>query len=132
MKTTIHPSDDTVDKLLSGLLLECVQRDADAILIEPQERGIAAQLLKGTMRTNFLEVPLRLKDELTKRLKKMSGLNPEKTGSQAGVVWGKILTYADDSAFRLRSPESRLDIEFRILCRPTEFGEHITLTRRRQ
>ncbi|MCG6923936.1 MAG: hypothetical protein LJF30_01225, partial [Acidobacteria bacterium] len=104
-KKQLHPSDDAIDKVISVMLWDCVKRDADAVLIEPREKDILVQLRGGykinvvepaldpsatpdggTVRVELMLLPLRLKEELTKRLKELGRLDPEKKGSQADVI----------------------------------------------
>jgi type II secretory ATPase GspE/PulE/Tfp pilus assembly ATPase PilB-like protein len=121
-KKQLYPSDDEVDKLISVMLWDCVKRDADAVLIEPREKDILVQLRGDKVRYPNpalpLLLPLRLKEELTKRLKEMGRLDPEKKGSQADIIRAEIGPKGEKKEEHL----------FRILCRPVEHGEHITLT----
>ena len=106
-----------VVKLTNVLLIDSLKRGASDIHIEPYEKDFRVRFRIDGILYNVMALPLRLKDPLTSRIKIMSKLDiSEKRLPQDGRI--KI---------RLKIEDRGRDLDFRVSCLPTLWGEKIVL-----
>jgi type IV pilus assembly protein PilB len=105
-------------RLVNLVLLDSLKRGASDIHIEPYERELRVRFRIDGVLTTMMEPPLRLRDAMTSRIKIMAKLDiSEKRVPQDGRI--KV---------RLRlTPSSTKDLDFRVSCLPTLFGEKIVM-----
>ena len=105
-------------RLVNLVLLDSLKRGASDIHIEPYERDLRVRFRIDGVLTTIMEPPLRLRDPLTSRVKIMAKLDiSEKRLPQDGRI--KV---------RLRlSPTQTKELDFRVSCLPTLFGEKVVL-----
>ena len=106
-----------VVKLTNVLLVDSLKRGASDIHIEPYEKEFRVRFRIDGVLYNVMSLPLKLKDPLTSRVKIMAKLDiAEKRLPQDGRI--KIKMKVED--------RSR-DLDFRVSCLPTLWGEKIVL-----
>jgi type IV pilus assembly protein PilB len=106
-----------VVKLANVLLIDSLKRGASDIHIEPYEKEFRVRFRIDGIMYNIMALPLKLKDALTSRIKIMSKLDiSEKRLPQDGRI--KI---------RLKIEDRSRDMDFRVSCLPTLWGEKIVL-----
>jgi type IV pilus assembly protein PilB len=106
-----------VVKLSNVLLIDALKRGASDIHIEPYEKEFRVRFRIDGILYNVMALPLKLKDPLTSRIKIMAKLDiSEKRLPQDGRI--KI---------RLKIEERSRDMDFRVSCLPTLWGEKIVL-----
>jgi type IV pilus assembly protein PilB len=106
-----------VIKLANVLLIDSLKRGASDIHIEPYEKEFRVRFRIDGVLYNVMALPLKLKDPLTSRVKIMAKLDiAEKRLPQDGRI--KIKMKVED--------RSR-DLDFRVSCLPTLWGEKIVL-----
>jgi type IV pilus assembly protein PilB len=106
-----------VVKLANVLLIDSLKRGASDIHIEPYEKEFRVRFRIDGIMYNVMALPLRLKDPLTSRVKIMSKLDiSEKRLPQDGRI--KI---------RLKVEDRSREMDFRVSCLPTLWGEKIVL-----
>ncbi|MBI3932657.1 MAG: type IV-A pilus assembly ATPase PilB [Acidobacteria bacterium] len=106
-----------VVKLTNVLLIDSLKRGASDIHIEPYEKEFRVRFRIDGILYNVMALPLKLKDPLTSRIKIMAKLDiAEKRLPQDGRI--KIKMKVED--------RSR-DLDFRVSCLPTLWGEKIVL-----
>ncbi len=106
-----------VVKLTNVLLVDSLKRGASDIHIEPYEKEFRVRFRIDGILYNVMALPLKLKDPLTSRVKIMAKLDiAEKRLPQDGRI--KIKMKVED--------RSR-DLDFRVSCLPTLWGEKIVL-----
>jgi type IV pilus assembly protein PilB len=106
-----------VIKLTNVLLVDSLKRGASDIHIEPYEREFRVRFRIDGLLYNVMALPMKLKDPLTSRIKIMAKLDiAEKRLPQDGRI--KIKMKVED--------RSR-DLDFRVSCLPTLWGEKIVL-----
>jgi type IV pilus assembly protein PilB len=106
-----------VIKLTNVLLVDSLKRGASDIHIEPYEKEFRVRFRIDGLLYNVMALPLKLKDPLTSRIKIMAKLDiAEKRLPQDGRI--KIKMKVED--------RSR-DLDFRVSCLPTLWGEKIVL-----
>jgi type IV pilus assembly protein PilB len=106
-----------VIKLSNVLLIDALKRGASDIHIEPYEKEFRVRFRIDGILYNVMALPMKLKDPLTSRLKIMAKLDiSEKRLPQDGRI--KI---------RLKIEERSRDMDFRVSCLPTLWGEKIVL-----
>jgi type IV pilus assembly protein PilB len=106
-----------VIKLTNVLLVDSLKRGASDIHIEPYEKEFRVRFRIDGVLYNVMALPLKLKDPLTSRIKIMAKLDiAEKRLPQDGRI--KIKMKVED--------RSR-DLDFRVSCLPTLWGEKIVL-----
>jgi general secretion pathway protein E len=100
-------------RLVNSLLFEAVKRKASDIHLEPFERELAVRYRIDGILYNILTTPKRLQPSITSRIKIMAGLNiDEKRLPQDGRIGIKI---------------AGRDVDIRVSCIPTAFGERLVL-----
>jgi type IV pilus assembly protein PilB len=106
-----------VVKLTNVLLVDSLKRGASDIHIEPYEKEFRVRFRIDGILYNVMALPMKLKDPLTSRIKIMAKLDiAEKRLPQDGRI--KIKMKVED--------RSR-DLDFRVSCLPTLWGEKIVL-----
>ncbi|HSB61303.1 MAG TPA: ATPase, T2SS/T4P/T4SS family, partial [Vicinamibacteria bacterium] len=106
-----------VVKLTNVLLIDSLKRGASDIHIEPYEKEFRVRFRIDGILYNVMALPMKLKDPLTSRIKIMAKLDiAEKRLPQDGRI--KIKMKVED--------RSR-DLDFRVSCLPTLWGEKIVL-----
>jgi type IV pilus assembly protein PilB len=128
---TVKTEDDEIDlgalsksseaapviKLSNVLLIDALKRGASDIHIEPYEKEFRVRFRIDGILYNVMALPMKLKDPLTSRIKIMAKLDiSEKRLPQDGRI--KI---------RLKIEERSRDMDFRVSCLPTLWGEKIVL-----
>jgi len=100
-------------RLVNSLMFEAVKRKASDIHLEPFERELAVRYRIDGILYNILTTPKRLQPSITSRIKIMAGLNiAEKRLPQDGRIGIKI---------------AGQDVDIRVSCIPTAFGERLVL-----
>jgi type IV pilus assembly protein PilB len=106
-----------VIKLANVLLVDSLKRGASDIHIEPYEKEFRVRFRIDGLLYNVMALPMRLRDPLTSRIKIMSKLDiSEKRLPQDGRI--KI---------RLKVEDRSRDVDFRVSCLPTLWGEKIVM-----
>jgi type IV pilus assembly protein PilB len=106
-----------VIKLSNVLLIDALKRGASDIHIEPYEKEFRVRFRIDGILYNVMALPMKLRDPLTSRIKIMAKLDiSEKRLPQDGRI--KI---------RLKIEERSRDMDFRVSCLPTLWGEKIVL-----
>jgi type IV pilus assembly protein PilB len=106
-----------VVKLSNVLLIDALKRGASDIHIEPYEKEFRVRFRIDGILYNVMALPLKLRDPLTSRIKIMAKLDiSEKRLPQDGRI--KI---------RLKVEERSREMDFRVSCLPTLWGEKIVL-----
>src|SRR6266536_593511 len=106
-----------VNKLSNVLLIDVLKRGASASSIEPYEKEFRVRFRNDGILYNVMALPLKLRDPLTSRLKIMAKLDiSEKRLPQDGRI--KI---------RLKIEDRSRDMDFRVSCLPTLWGEKVVL-----
>jgi len=106
-----------VVKLANVLLIDSLKRGASDIHIEPYEKEFRVRFRIDGVMYNVMALPMKLRDPLTSRIKIMSKLDiSEKRLPQDGRI--KI---------RLKVEDRSRDMDFRVSCLPTLWGEKIVL-----
>src|SRR5688572_9038462 len=128
---TVKAEDDEIDlgalaksseaapvvKLSNVLLIDALKRGASDIHIEPYEREFRVRFRIDGILYNVMALPMKLRDPLISRLKIMAKLDiSEKRLPQDGRI--KI---------RLKVEDRSRDMDFRVSCLPTLWGEKIVL-----
>ena len=104
-------------RLVNALLLSAIQRGASDIHIEPYEKELRIRFRIDGVLQPVMGPPLKYRDPITARLKIMARLDiAEKRLPQDGRITARL------------SDQGRLrEIDFRVSCLPTLFGEKIVL-----
>jgi type IV pilus assembly protein PilB len=106
-----------VIKLANVLLIDSLKRGASDIHIEPYEKEFRVRFRIDGIMYNVMALPMKLRDPLTSRVKIMAKLDiSEKRLPQDGRI--KI---------RLKVEDRSRDMDFRVSCLPTLWGEKIVL-----
>jgi type IV pilus assembly protein PilB len=106
-----------VVKLANLLLIDSLKRGASDIHIEPYEKEFRVRFRIDGILYNIMALPMKLKDPLTSRIKIMSKLDiSEKRLPQDGRI--KI---------RLKIEDRSREMDFRVSCLPTLWGEKIVM-----
>jgi type IV pilus assembly protein PilB len=106
-----------VIKLTNVLLVDSLKRGASDIHIEPYEKEFRVRFRIDGVLYNVMALPMKLKDPLTSRIKIMAKLDiAEKRLPQDGRI--KIKMRVEDRA---------RDLDFRVSCLPTLWGEKIVM-----
>jgi len=104
-------------RLVNLILNDAIKRGASDIHIEPYEKEFRVRFRIDGVLYNVMSPPMKLKDALTSRVKIMARLDiAEKRLPQDGRI--KIKTSNEGKKF---------EIDFRVSCLPTIFGEKIVL-----
>jgi type IV pilus assembly protein PilB len=106
-----------VIKLTNVLLVDSLKRGASDIHIEPYEKEFRVRFRIDGVLYNVMALPMKLKDPLTSRIKIMAKLDiAEKRLPQDGRI--KI---------KMRVENRTRDLDFRVSCLPTLWGEKIVM-----
>jgi type IV pilus assembly protein PilB len=106
-----------VIKLSNVLLIDSLKRGASDIHIEPYEKEFRVRFRIDGILYNVMALPMKLRDPLTSRIKIMAKLDiSEKRLPQDGRI--KI---------RLKVEDRSRDMDFRVSCLPTLWGEKIVM-----
>jgi type IV pilus assembly protein PilB len=106
-----------VIKLSNVLLIDALKRGASDIHIEPYEKEFRVRFRIDGILYNVMALPMKLRDPLISRLKIMAKLDiSEKRLPQDGRI--KI---------RLKIEDRSRDMDFRVSCLPTIWGEKVVL-----
>jgi len=106
-----------VIKLVNVILMSAIQKGASDIHIEPYEKELRVRYRIDGILYNIMQPPMKFRDAITSRIKIMSKLDiAEKRLPQDGRI---KIRFQDSGEMR--------DIDFRVSCLPTLFGEKIVL-----
>ena len=106
-----------VIKLVNVILMSAIQKGASDIHIEPYEKELRVRYRIDGILYNIMQPPMKYRDAITSRIKIMSKLDiAEKRLPQDGRI---KIRFQDGGEMR--------DIDFRVSCLPTLFGEKIVL-----
>src|SRR5437867_2210399 len=106
-----------VIKLVNVILMSAIQKAASDIHIEPYEKELRVRYRVDGILYNIMQPPMKFRDAITSRIKIMSKLDiAEKRLPQDGRI---KIRFQDNGEMR--------DIDFRVSCLPTLFGEKIVL-----
>ena len=106
-----------VIKLVNVILMSAIQKGASDIHIEPYEKELRVRYRIDGILYNIMAPPMKFRDAITSRIKIMSKLDiAEKRLPQDGRI--KI---------RFQDAGQNRDIDFRVSCLPTLFGEKIVM-----
>jgi type IV pilus assembly protein PilB len=104
-------------KLVNVILMSAIQKGASDIHIEPYEKELRVRYRVDGLLYPIMNPPLKFRDAITSRIKIMSKLDiAEKRLPQDGRI--KI---------RFQDNGQAKDIDFRVSCLPTLFGEKIVM-----
>jgi type IV pilus assembly protein PilB len=110
-------SDRPVVGLVNRILVEAYRRGASDIHIEPYEKEFAVRFRIDGLLSDFGNLPPRVRESVTTRIKIMANLDiAERRLPQGGRI--KI---------RIRQDDKARDLDFRVSCLPTLWGEKIVL-----
>src|SRR5947207_4933111 len=105
-----------VIKLVNVILLSAIQKGASDIHIEPYEKELRVRYRVDGILYNIMQPPMKFRDAITSRIKIMSRLDiAEKRLPQDGRI--KVRFRGENDALK--------EIDFRVSCLPTLFGEKI-------
>ena len=106
-----------VIKLVNVILMSAIQKGASDIHIEPYEKELRVRYRIDGLLYNIMQPPMKFRDAITSRIKIMSKLDiAEKRLPQDGRI---KIRFQDGGEMR--------DIDFRVSCLPTLFGEKIVM-----
>src|SRR3989338_5349401 len=109
--------DAPVVRLVNVVLMSAIQKGASDIHIEPYEKELRVRYRIDGILYNIMQPPMKFRDAMTSRIKIMAKLDiAEKRLPQDGRI--KI---------RFQDNGSAQDIDFRVSCLPTLFGEKIVM-----
>jgi len=106
-----------VIKLVNVLLMSAIQKGASDIHIEPYEKEFRVRYRIDGLLYSIMQPPMKVRDAMTSRIKIMAKLDiAEKRLPQDGRI---KIRFHDNGVTK--------DIDFRVSCLPTLFGEKIVL-----
>ena len=106
-----------VIKLVNVILMSAIQKGASDIHIEPYEKELRVRYRVDGLLYNIMQPPMKFRDAMTSRIKIMAKLDiAEKRLPQDGRI--KI---------RFQDNGTSKEIDFRVSCLPTLFGEKIVM-----
>jgi type IV pilus assembly protein PilB len=106
-----------VIRLVNLMLMSAIQKGASDIHIEPYEKEFRVRFRIDGILYNVMAPPMKFRDAITSRIKIMSKLDiAEKRLPQDGRI---KIRFSDNGATK--------EIDFRVSCLPTLFGEKIVL-----
>ena len=106
-----------VIKLVNVILLSAIQKGASDIHIEPYEKELRVRYRIDGILYNIMQPPMKFRDAITSRIKIMSRLDiAEKRLPQDGRI---KVRFQDSGVMK--------EIDFRVSCLPTLFGEKIVM-----
>jgi type IV pilus assembly protein PilB len=104
-------------RLVNLMLMSAIQKGASDIHIEPYEKEFRVRFRIDGILYNVMAPPMKFRDAITSRLKIMAKLDiAEKRLPQDGRI---KIRFADNGATK--------EIDFRVSCLPTLFGEKIVM-----
>ncbi|MBI2876895.1 MAG: type IV-A pilus assembly ATPase PilB, partial [Candidatus Tectomicrobia bacterium] len=106
--------DAPIIKLVNGILLNAVRMKASDIHVEPYEKAFRVRYRMDGVLKPVMNLPLKLKNAVTSRLKIMSRLN---------IAERRL---PQDGRIKLRIGQ-RSEMDFRVSVLPTLFGEKVVL-----
>jgi len=110
-------TDRPVVGLVNRILVEAYRRGASDIHIEPYEKDFSVRFRVDGVLVEYGSLPLRVRETVTTRVKIMANLDiAERRLPQSGRI--KI---------RIRQDDRVRDLDFRVSCLPTLWGEKIVL-----
>ena len=110
-------TDRPVVSLVNRILVEAYRRGASDIHLEPYEKEVAVRFRVDGLLSDFGNLPLRVRESVTVRIKILANLDiSERRLPQGGRI--KI---------RIRQDDKVRDLDFRVSCLPTLWGEKIVL-----
>jgi type IV pilus assembly protein PilB len=110
-------SDRPVVGLVNRLLVEAYRRGASDVHIEPYEKELAVRFRVDGLLSDFGSLPPRVRESVTTRVKILAGLDiSERRLPQGGRI-----------RIRIRQHDKGRDLDFRVSCLPTVWGEKIVL-----
>jgi type IV pilus assembly protein PilB len=110
-------------RLVNALMLSAIQRGASDIHLEPYEREMRIRFRIDGVLHPIMAPPLKYRDPITSRIKIMAQLDiAEKRLPQDGRIKARF----NDPSVRDGQAKTR-EIDFRVSCLPTLFGEKIVL-----
>ena len=116
-------SEAPVIRLVNALMLSAIQRGASDIHLEPYEREMRIRFRIDGVLQPVLAPSLKYRDPITSRIKIMAQLDiAEKRLPQDGRIKARF-----NEQGHLGEPPSVREIDFRVSCLPTLFGEKIVL-----
>jgi len=115
-------SEAPVIRLVNALMLSAIQRGASDIHLEPYEREMRIRFRIDGVLQPVLAPPLKYRDPITSRIKIMAQLDiAEKRLPQDGRIKAR---FNETGSF---GEQTVREIDFRVSCLPTLFGEKIVL-----
>jgi type IV pilus assembly protein PilB len=106
-----------VIKLVNVVLMSAIQKGASDIHIEPYEKEFRVRYRIDGILYNIMSPPMKMRDAITSRVKIMAKLDiAEKRLPQDGRI---KIRFSDNGQSK--------DIDFRVSCLPTLFGEKIVM-----
>ena len=106
-----------VIKLVNVVLMSAIQKGASDIHIEPYEKEFRVRYRVDGILYNIMAPPMKMRDAITSRIKIMAKLDiAEKRLPQDGRI---KIRFSDNGTAK--------DIDFRVSCLPTLFGEKIVM-----
>jgi type IV pilus assembly protein PilB len=106
-----------VIKLVNVVLMSAIQKGASDIHIEPYEKEFRVRYRVDGILYNIMAPPMKMRDAITSRIKIMAKLDiAEKRLPQDGRI---KIRFSDNGNTK--------DIDFRVSCLPTLFGEKIVM-----
>ena len=109
--------DAPIIRLVNVLLMGAIQKGASDIHIEPYEKEVRVRYRIDGLLYNIMSPPMKFRDAVTSRIKIMSKLDiAEKRLPQDGRI---KIRFQDDG--------KQKEIDFRVSCLPTLFGEKIVM-----
>ncbi|HEY7450773.1 MAG TPA: type IV-A pilus assembly ATPase PilB [Vicinamibacterales bacterium] len=110
-------SEAPIIKLVNVVLMSAIQKGASDIHIEPYEKEFRVRYRIDGILYNIMAPPMKYRDAMTSRIKIMAKLDiAEKRLPQDGRI---KIRFADNG--------KTLEIDFRVSCLPTLFGEKIVM-----
>ena len=107
-----------VIRLVNLMLMSAIQKGASDIHIEPYEKEFRVRFRIDGILYNVMAPPMKFRDAITSRIKIMAKLDiAEKRLPQDGRI---KIRFADDDG-------NTKEIDFRVSCLPTLFGEKIVM-----
>jgi type IV pilus assembly protein PilB len=104
-------------KLVNVILMSAIQKGASDIHIEPYEKELRIRYRIDGLLYNIMQPPMKFRDAMASRIKIMAKLDiAEKRLPQDGRI---KIRFQDNGATK--------DIDFRVSCLPTLFGEKIVM-----
>src|SRR5688572_5256488 len=104
-------------KLVNVILMSAIQKGASDIHIEPYEKELRVRYRVDGLLYNIMQPPMKFRDAMASRIKIMAKLDiAEKRLPQDGRI---KIRFQDNGATK--------DIDFRVSCLPTLFGEKIVM-----